>query len=945
MELPFTNDQRVTQDINAEDIYLQSKKESLSLYVCDFETPLCSEHNLEEVSSGAMFNFPLHIAKTLELSIERERTTNTIASYFTSSEMVGETKIRSQYENNYANEKITGLSSEVIHMQQREVRSSLCLSEINNSPNTMPLPTPSIFTEDVQKKQRSVSKSLQFLVNNCSHENLKSESLDARPGLRTKSSLQESDCIEVHKEENIYTTHIKNPSVFKSRLDSLSNSESEVYCVDSVTLPVFTTVDSKEWDSGRGNELLTNPQSLVKPESSFKTVLLENSPQLFSSKIIQSKPVGDGTSRSAPSLRKESCKTELPLEEKISELTEEVQHNKIDDSWKSQIILSTESSDNLLSSRTKSKVKFADLLDRTSAMFVDEEDFFSEQKEAQLWKNSLNRRFILTGILESTPNNPNNGSVFSKIWPINQTHSMPALRTKPTCENTPKHQKDSSQDSFYWEQLMRQATTRRRSHPRNKRKWGKQTFNGIIREIKNVGNVMEKKSYWTVFRFNNGRTNPWHELVLSLIWTTIFLCLHKNYLDWGTKFLGLTIDPWFSSSFLNYFSIALGFLLYMQADVSSTRWWEGRVHWQKIIENSKRLAVLLNTHLGCLRLSKTGTRMIMAYIICVRNSMQDKGDQAWRHEILAVLDKETVDGIMKQPRRLRYLGVLYGFQRLVQVCIEHRLLNWQVIRDINPTIISMSKSVGTCNRVRTTKLPWVIAMHLQFMLFVYIAVLPMTLVEVWKHSQWEFVALTKINFVDIYIYVIISGYAFFGLSRMALDIDNPFSFTRENHSFGFWGFYEFWSVVEIENLRKIFGFRTKKTGPRAMSGDGVYGCNWVRSKLKNPIEKLINSNLSESHNLYGRTEQIRQQLIINSRTTYNCSHLNLTDTDDEFSSFTLASCSETEDLAGSPFTMRRSISNDRTKRHNIYFADRVLNFTMSLPVTPPIAAKSCVFLK
>merc|ERR1711920_332241 len=100
-------------------------------------------------------------------------------------------------------------------------------------------------------------------------------------------------------------------------------------------------------------------------------------------------------------------------------------------------------------------------------------------------------------------------------------------------------------------------------------------------------------------------------------------------------------------------------------------------------------------------------------------------------------------------------------------------------------------------------------MHLQLMLVLYVAVLPMVLVGASKYSQWEFVALTKINWIDIYIYVIITAYAFFGLSRMALDIDNPFSFSRENHSFGFWGFYQYWSIIEIDCLRTIFGFHVK----------------------------------------------------------------------------------------------------------------------------------------
>jgi hypothetical protein len=324
------------------------------------------------------------------------------------------------------------------------------------------------------------------------------------------------------------------------------------------------------------------------------------------------------------------------------------------------------------------------------------------------------------------------------------------------------------------------------------------------------------------------------------------------------------------------------------------------VRWQTIIENSKRLAVLLNTHLTCLRLAKFGTTLILANAICMRNILQEKPDPVWEEELLGIMDEAKVSQIMKHPRRLRYLAVIYGFQRIVELCIEYDIMPREVIRDINPTIITMSCSLGACTRIRITRLPWIIAVHLQFILCIFIIVLPMTLVGIQKEiqieSDWGFVVY-RINWIGIFIYEIIISYAFFGLCRMALDIDDPWSFSREIHSFGFWGFYEYHSNNELDNLRDIFKFRAVRNKDHKMTGDGKYGDWWVSTKLEKPILKVINSDLTETHNLYGRTDKIRDYIQMNKRTTTYWENFNKTTvrSDDEYTFESTSAVSESEE--------------------------------------------------
>jgi len=215
----------------------------------------------------------------------------------------------------------------------------------------------------------------------------------------------------------------------------------------------------------------------------------------------------------------------------------------------------------------------------------------------------------------------------------------------------------------------------------------------------------------------------------------------------------------------------------------------------------------------------------------------------------------------------------------------------------------------------------------------------MTLVGLQEQPQAECtMQLTyppRFNILEIYGYEIVIAYAYFGLSRMAIDVDDPFSFTRENHSFGYWGFYELWSSVELEILRVIYFFRGRRNGNN-VKNSGCYGEKWVSEKLKIPIQRAIDSKLSKEHNLYGRTNEIRQQLRVNQR---NSSYWDgfkvetIHDNDDD--SFTFASEPEDENFTTPQSHVRRSICYDRTisttrkKRLSALFS----KFTLRLPAT------------
>lgn len=388
-------------------------------------------------------------------------------------------------------------------------------------------------------------------------------------------------------------------------------------------------------------------------------------------------------------------------------------------------------------------------------------------------------------------------------------------------------------------------TKSRTSKTVRKKRMRKHEKRDIMRMIKRINKIRNSRTnYYQNFFYASGRTSPWRNVFALLIWTTIVLGLHKNHIDLGQRLFGQPITPEISSSIPDLLGIALGYLLFMQACVSSRRWWRGRIEWQTIMENNKRLTVLLNTHLSSIHLSDFGTRMIVAHTMSVWCFLQDKDSEVWHEELSNVLDKRTIARIMINSRRLRPLAVLYGFQRVIEICIRNRILPKEVVRDINPILVSLSNSFDACNRSRIAQFPWVMAIHLNFVVFIFLLMLPLTLVADSLPNEdgiYTSVSTDKDNVssIAVYSYVLLLSYCYFGLYQMAVDIEDPFSYKRENFSFGLWGLYEYWTAIEMSDIRQIFRFRMRKNQEGKINATGDYGEYWSVQKIEPYVIKAV----------------------------------------------------------------------------------------------------------
>jgi len=373
---------------------------------------------------------------------------------------------------------------------------------------------------------------------------------------------------------------------------------------------------------------------------------------------------------------------------------------------------------------------------------------------------------------------------------------------------------------------------------RRRQKYQKRNLVRMQKRIYQMRNI--KGNYYSNFLHITGRVEPKHSILLLVGWTTIVLVLHRNYI--GFKLFGLDMSLEIPSNAPLYLGIALGYLLYMQASISSRRWWQGRIEWQRLMSNNQLLAIEVNTKLHFPRLTKFGSRLILAHTISVWCFLQDKDDEGWYRELSNILDKKTIARIMINSRRLRPLAILYAFQRIFEICVINGILQREVLRDINPILLRLSTSFDACNRSRIAQFPWIMAIHLSFVVFIYLVLLPLTFVNVSvRDSNYNNVAIEqyRLSAIWIYVYVIFLSYAYMGLYQMAVVIEDPFSFKREHHSFGVWGLWEYWTALQISDVRHIFGFHVRRIVEEGRNSYGAWGENWAVEKLDPLILKAI----------------------------------------------------------------------------------------------------------
>ncbi len=200
----------------------------------------------------------------------------------------------------------------------------------------------------------------------------------------------------------------------------------------------------------------------------------------------------------------------------------------------------------------------------------------------------------------------------------------------------------------------------------------------------------------------------------------------------------------------------LSMLLIFRTNTAYDRWWEGRRLWGGLVNNSRNLALKLQALLGP---GATAERemfrsLILNFVVAAKEHLR----QGVRAESLRGAGPHSVEEFLVArhvPNRI--LAIL--FSEVIRLQQSGRLTGEQLLF-INSELQSFADTLGACERIRKTPIPYAYSLFLKKIIFLYVFTMPIGFVL--DYGYW---AVPVVAFVF---------YAFASIEVIAEEIEDPF---------------------------------------------------------------------------------------------------------------------------------------------------------------------------
>lgn len=234
-------------------------------------------------------------------------------------------------------------------------------------------------------------------------------------------------------------------------------------------------------------------------------------------------------------------------------------------------------------------------------------------------------------------------------------------------------------------------------------------------------------------------------------------------------FLGVftTFFCWFILDFLKYqphefsgstvvhslLGIVLGLFLVFRTNSAYDRWWEGRKLWGSMVNNSRSLAVKLNTYLLESADRNWYARMISNFVFGAKEHLRF-GTQLSELE-LSPEERLALSGVNHKPNMI--INMIYG---KIERAVRSGELRPEHLINLDKELKEYMDIVGACERIKYTPIPYSYSMYLKKFLFIYILTLP-------------FGFINTFGYITIPI-VIIVAFILLSVELIAEEIEDPF---------------------------------------------------------------------------------------------------------------------------------------------------------------------------
>lgn len=243
------------------------------------------------------------------------------------------------------------------------------------------------------------------------------------------------------------------------------------------------------------------------------------------------------------------------------------------------------------------------------------------------------------------------------------------------------------------------------------------------------------------------------ELTLVLLYSTIFWLVHVYY-----EAMPLTIPIAIPGIVGTIISLLLAF----KSNQAYDRWWEARIVWGAIVNDSRSL---LRQVIAFYR-EESFSADALNY-----KERFAKRQAAWCYALTQMLrGKESLESIkdllseeefqyVKKHNHIPNALLLIHARELSDAASENKINTFQQV-EIDNTLTRLCDSMGKCERIKNTIFPTTYSMYIRFTLLLFIVSLPFGMLE---DLGWLVIPVTTTI-----------GAAFFLIEKMAIHLQDPF---------------------------------------------------------------------------------------------------------------------------------------------------------------------------
>lgn len=210
-------------------------------------------------------------------------------------------------------------------------------------------------------------------------------------------------------------------------------------------------------------------------------------------------------------------------------------------------------------------------------------------------------------------------------------------------------------------------------------------------------------------------------IIVMGIYSTLIVYLIDYFLEW---------DYTGTMAFHSLLGIVLGLVLVFRMNSAYDRWWEGRLQWGALVNNTRNLAFKINAMIPKERQAdrKFFTHMIPNFVYSFKEHLR-KGVIFEELEGLGAEEFQLIKNSEHRPNMISSL--IYD---RVNKLYKEGILTGEQLFILDKEIKSFSDILGACERIKNTPIPYSYSMFIKKFIFTYIITLPFALVTQYSYA-------------------------------------------------------------------------------------------------------------------------------------------------------------------------------------------------------------------